>query len=90
MDVEQTLEERGSRYGTAEDNANLTVKLYETVAEGKTYHVWTPMHKLMTQMILHKISRMANGDPNYLDNVHDIVGYAKLLEDYIRKADHAG
>jgi len=32
-------------------------------------------------MICHKISRIVNGDPNYKDSWHDIIGYAKLIED---------
>ena len=32
-------------------------------------------------MILHKIGRILNGDPNYADSWHDIAGYAKLVED---------
>ena len=31
-------------------------------------------------MILHKISRIVNGDPNYKDSWTDIIGYAKLVE----------
>jgi hypothetical protein len=34
-------------------------------------------------MICHKISRIANGDPNYADSWDDIAGYAKLVSDYI-------
>ena len=32
-------------------------------------------------MILHKIARIANGDPNYADSWIDIAGYAKLISD---------
>jgi len=32
-------------------------------------------------MILHKIARIVNGDPDYTDSWHDIAGYAKLVED---------
>jgi len=31
-------------------------------------------------MILHKIARILNGDPEYSDNWHDIAGYATLIE----------
>ena len=33
------------------------------------------------EMIAHKIGRILNGDPNYHDSWHDIVGYAKLTAD---------
>jgi hypothetical protein len=32
-------------------------------------------------MIVHKIGRILNGDPNYQDSWQDIVGYAKLVAD---------
>jgi hypothetical protein len=33
--------------------------------------------------IADKIARILNGDPYYVDNWHDIIGYAKLIEDRI-------
>ena len=30
--------------------------------------------------------KILNGDPNYVDNWHDIIGYAKLIEDRLRLA----
>ena len=32
-------------------------------------------------MIVHKIARIVNGDPNYSDSWVDIAGYAKLVSD---------
>lgn len=31
-------------------------------------------------MILHKIARIMNGDPDHIDHWHDIAGYATLIE----------
>ena len=31
-------------------------------------------------MIQHKIARILNGDPNYIDSWTDIIGYARLVE----------
>jgi hypothetical protein len=33
------------------------------------------------EMIAHKIGRILNGDPEYKDSWHDIIGYARLVED---------
>ena len=85
--IDETLAQRGGRYGSAIDNAYLTMDLYDAVQRAPSFKEWTPMHKLMVHMILHKISRMANGDPMYVDNAHDIVGYGKLLEDYLVKIE---
>ena len=32
------------------------------------------------EMVQHKIARMLNGDPTYLDNIVDINGYATLVQ----------
>jgi len=39
------------------------------------------------EMLAHKIGRMLNGDPNYLDTMRDIVGYAKLSQDIMEQTD---
>ena len=33
------------------------------------------------EMLAHKIGRILNGDPDYPDSWHDMVGYAKLVAD---------
>lgn len=35
-------------------------------------------------MIQHKIARILNGDPDYVDNWVDIAGYAKLVADRLQ------
>lgn len=39
------------------------------------------------EVIASKISRMLTGDPQYRDNWHDIVGYAKLVDDRMAEAE---
>jgi hypothetical protein len=47
-----------------------------------------PPHLTETlEMLAHKIGRMLNGDPNYLDTMRDIVGYAKLSQDIMQATD---
>lgn len=36
-------------------------------------------------MIATKMARIVNGDPDYLDNWHDIQGYAKLVQQELEK-----
>jgi hypothetical protein len=82
MLINKTLEQRGSRYGTFEDNARLTQALLIT-ALGASKTELSPMHREALHMIFHKIARMCSGDQWYADNAHDIAGYATLLEEYI-------
>ena len=83
--VEDTLIQRGNRYGCSVRNAQLTQTLMNEVnlASAREGTHLSAVHKEYLHMIMHKISRMVVGDPWYADNVHDIGGYAKLIEEYI-------
>jgi hypothetical protein len=78
-DVEKTLAERGKRYGDFSGHSEISIALKDVVRsyDGNL----RPVHKEAIDMILHKIARILNGDPEYKDNWHDIAGYAKLTED---------
>lgn len=83
MSVDQTLDERGNRYGKFVHHAELSQKLKDACV----VHAMNIKNELAAdqwealEMILHKIARIVNGDPNYTDSWHDIAGYAKLVED---------
>ena len=89
MNIEKTLEERSSRYGLMEDNANITQNLLSIIEKAPNYKKLTPMHKEVYHMVFHKIARSVCGDPFYVDNIHDIIGYAKCLEEYLIKIEKA-
>ena len=40
----------------------------------------TCSQKESLEMVVHKIARILNGDPNYADSWHDIAGYATLID----------
>lgn len=82
-DIDKTLAERGLRYGQFVGHAAVTQRLKETVREaiftrGKTL---ADDQLEALEMICHKIGRIVNGDPNYVDSWVDIAGYAKLVSD---------
>jgi uncharacterized ferritin-like protein (DUF455 family) len=82
-DINNTLQERGNRYGDFEDHADITQALkavHNTFLKSKG-RVLSAAHQEALEMIYHKIGRILNGDPNYKDSWHDIAGYAKLGED---------
>jgi len=87
--IKDTLKERGSRYGTMEENADLTSSLMACVLEAPGRENLAAIHEECIHMIFHKISRMVNGDCMYADNAHDIGGYAKLLEDWMEEQNNA-
>ena len=85
--IDKTLQERGDRYGTFENNARVTQALCDVIKTAPNYDQLTDKHIEAYHMIFHKISRSVCGDPMYVDNIHDIIGYAKLLEGYLTKKE---
>ena len=84
MTVDETLEERGKRYGKFSDVAQKTQDLQEAFWEGVEYQkIMTipAFQSVAVDMILHKLARIAIGDSNYIDNWLDIAGYAQLVVD---------
>lgn len=82
-DVNTTLAERGSRYGTFEGHAKITQELKDVMRRTDNYcnDKLSASQVEALEMIFHKIGRILNGDPNYADSWHDIAGYAKLVDD---------
>jgi hypothetical protein len=83
--IEETLKERGNRYGAFEDHAETACLLIDDM---QLQPNWLDMPAYMQQalrVIADKIARMLNGDAYYIDNWHDIQGYAKLVEDILIK-----
>lgn len=85
MDIAKTLAERGSRYGSFEDHAAIAQKLQDAMRAEQGWRALADDQKQALTVIADKIARMLNGDPNYRDNWHDIVGYAKLVDDRLAR-----
>jgi hypothetical protein len=82
-DIQNTLNERGKRYGDFYGHAYFSQKLKRVMQKHENYNVLPAHHKEALEMIQHKIARILNGDPNYADNWHDIAGYATLVENIL-------
>lgn len=80
-DISETLAERGNRYGSFTGHAAVTQRLKTAIVGSDKWHLLAPDQKEALEMIAHKIGRILNGDPDYHDSWHDIVGYAKLVAD---------
>lgn len=80
MQINQTLTERELRYGQYADLAEIAQSLKKTMRECPKWEALSADKKEALEMIQHKIARILNGDPGYVDNWHDIIGYAKLVE----------
>jgi len=81
MDIDTTLAERGTRYGSFAEHSRITQALKTAMADSPNWSKLAPDQKEALEMVQHKIGRILNGDPDYHDSWHDIVGYAKLVAD---------
>lgn len=79
-DINNTLNERGKRYGEFRDHAMITQELKHCMQQHAGWQKLSSDKKEALDMIAHKIGRILNGDPNYIDSWHDIIGYARLVE----------
>lgn len=86
-DVDAILAERGSRYGTFENHARISQALKRAMHDSPNWSKLTDVQKEGLEMIQHKVARMLNGDPSYLDNIIDVVGYATLVKDVMEAKD---
>lgn len=88
-DVDSTLNERGARYGNYSDVASTTQQLMAIVECGANYEHLNAEQKTNLFMICNKIARAVNGDPNYIENWHDIAGYSTLIENSLMTTEGA-
>ncbi len=80
-EVAVTLSERGARYGAFNRHAEITQDLKRAIFASPNWEDnLTDSMREALEMIVHKIGRILNGDPFYIDSWHDIIGYAQLIE----------
>ena len=94
-DIQDTLAERGARYGDFTDHAAIAQRLQDVMRDSGAVHVadetfmstnkgWnalSPVKRQALSVIADKIARILSGDPEYRDNWHDIAEYATLAHD---------
>lgn len=85
--VNEMLEGRATRYGTFEGHARISQALKRAMQDSPNWAKLTDVQKEGLEMVQHKIARMLNGDPSYLDNIVDIVGYSTLVKDVMEIND---
>ena len=83
--IDSTLNERGNRYGEFAGHANVTQNLKRAMGQHPGWHDLKNDQREALEMVAHKIGRILNGDPNYIDSWHDIIGYARLVEQRLER-----
>lgn len=86
--VQETLDERGVNYGSYEVGTTLRAEIMQLILNSyKLNNGGNDMPKFYEIAILdivNKLSRLASC-PTHVDSWHDIQGYAKLVEDLVKK-----
>jgi len=81
--LEATLKERRSSYGSFSDNAAVAQAIKDSM---RAHQGWEGLPSTMKEgldLIALKMSRIVTGDWRHKDNPHDIAGYAKCMEDFL-------
>lgn len=77
--IEATLTERGARYGSFVGHADITQRLKFVMHDTKNWLSMSNDQREALDMVAHKIGRILNGDPDYIDSWVDIEGYVHLV-----------
>jgi len=85
MNIQTTLAERKTTHGEFVANAYITMVMKNLLRRGTSYNQLSADQQLALDMIAHKMGRAVNGDPDYIDNWTDIIGYATLVEDRMKE-----
>lgn len=83
--INDTLNERGERYGSFEMQAEVTQQLKNLIFSYKKRFDFNYDQVEALEMICNKLGRIINGDHNYADSWVDIAGYSKLVADRLEK-----
>lgn len=75
------MNERNNRYGSLKGHARITQAIKRAMVNSPNWIALSDDKKEALEMIAHKIGRILNGDPEYHDSWHDIIGYTKLIAD---------
>ena len=85
-DIRKILAERGQTHGDFSNQAECTQDLKKAFHNWAQHNTQTPYMKEAVDMILHKLSRVATGDPFVQDHWDDIAGYATLVSDRVARS----
>ncbi len=85
-DVDETLDNRAQDYGKFKDGAELMQGIKRLLADHAAKHnrTFADDQWEALEMIVHKMARIVNGNPDKVDTWVDIAGYATLVADRLQ------
>lgn len=90
MSVENTLAERGARYGSFEEHARIAQSLQDVMRSNTNWDHLAVDEKQALTTIADKIARILNAPIGtvYSDSFHDIAGYALLVDKRLKALEN--
>ena len=85
-DIEETIAERRKSHGDYADVSSTYTALLWALRLSSGFNRLNSAQWMSAEMILHKLARAANGDPNFEDHWYDIEGYAALARKACKKS----
>lgn len=85
MSVDNTLEERGKMYGEFDSHAKITQEIKYAMQDSPNWNRLAHDQREALEMLAHKVGRILNGNPDYIDSWHDIIGYTRLVEQRLER-----
>lgn len=91
-ELEQTIAQRRGRYGPLIESGEVAMKLEDYLRSLPGWERLAYDQREALAMVMHKISRIMCGDPDYDDSWIDIAGYAQNVVNRLRaeQADKSG
>lgn len=78
MKIEDKLKERAGSHGNFTFVAATSQRFKEIARKGKSWSTMSDREKEAVDQMLHKITRIVEGDSSFPDHWHDILGYSTL------------
>ena len=83
-EINEILKDRGNRYGEFKEHARITQYIKTAMIDSPNWSRLSPDKRECLEMIAHKVGRVLNGDPEYIDNFIDIAGYSTLVANELK------
>lgn len=87
--IDAILAERGNRYGEFSEHARITQNIKKAMIDSRNWDSLSDDKKECLEMLSHKIGRILNGDPAYIESYRDMIGYTQLVVNNLMKTEGA-
>jgi hypothetical protein len=87
-DLRQILTERGESHGSLMGHARICQRMKDQMREVEGWNRLSADQRESLDMVMHKIARILNGNPDVVDHWIDIAGYSQLVADRLDRENH--